>query len=98
MGPTAFSHTPLKLTIHTFAQSLRTALGSLRTALGAVLGSNATSCWLLAAPREGALSAAGLAAVLAGLTAVATSGGSTKGPGRRRPSQGRIDVVALFQR
>ncbi|OKI04920.1 hypothetical protein A6A06_09495 [Streptomyces sp. CB02923] len=68
MTTAAFWKATFERIVRTFAQSLL-----------AILGAGATG--VIDAPWLGALSAAGLAAVLALLTAVATSGGATVGPG-----------------
>ncbi|MEU7044922.1 holin [Streptomyces varsoviensis] len=67
MGTSAFWKATFERMVRTFAQSVL-----------AVLGASATG--VLDAPWTGALSAGGLAAVLALLTAIGTSGGTT-GPG-----------------
>lgn len=75
MTTAAFWAATFERIVRTFAQSLL-----------AVLGANATG--VLDADWLGALSAAGLAAVLALLTAIATSGGPV-GPGLTETVRGR---------
>ncbi|GCD46105.1 holin [Streptomyces paromomycinus] len=68
MNTAAFWKATFERVVRTFAQALL-----------AVLGAGATG--VIDAPWLGALSAAGLAALLALLTAIAASGGGTVGPG-----------------